>query len=84
MIGRDKFTAKDVQWGSSLDQQLERLIGQVFVRKRTNEPQYLAEFPSTSLPSVTEWRNSVIVVTDKGCLAFSNGAAWVRADGSAL
>jgi hypothetical protein len=49
-----------------------------------NSPSLLAAFDSAALPDPAAWRLGMIYVTDKACVGVSTGAAWVRADGSAL
>lgn len=72
------------KWGVSIDAQLARLIEQDFVKLRPTKPVFFPEFTSADLPDAAAWRTGNIYVTDKGCNAVSNGAAWVRPDGSAL
>ena len=76
--------SKEIEWGNSLPQQLQRLIEQEFVARRDKRPVYFPPFASTALPDPAAWLGANIYVTDKGCNAVSNGAAWVRPDGSAL
>ncbi|MBL8774067.1 MAG: hypothetical protein JNK30_21955 [Phenylobacterium sp.] len=55
-----------------------------FVARAPKHPIKLAEFEEASLPDPGRWRWCVVAVTDVGCVAVSNGVAWVRSDGSAL
>lgn len=68
------------QWAVRLVQRLQA----AFQPHVPVSPSYLAAFASTSLPDPDAWRQAVIYVPDKGCVAVSTGAAWVRADGGAL
>lgn len=79
-----RLDPKTINWGSSLDAQLERLIEQSFVKRQPSRPVSFPAFDSASLPSAAQWLGANIYVTDKGCNAVSNGSAWVRPDGSAL
>lgn len=69
---------------TTLDPQTKRLIEQDFVSNQPKRPVKLPPFPSTDLPDAAEWPGCLIYVTDKTCAGVSTGAAWVRADGSAL
>lgn len=57
---------------------------QGYVFASPSKPQLLPQFLSTSLPNPADWVWCAVVLTDLPTLAFSNGTAWLRADGSAL
>lgn len=59
-------------------------IGKDFVSRAPGHPIKLAEFAQADLPDASRWRWCIVAVTDLGCVGLSTGAAWVRADGSAL
>lgn len=77
--------AVQVPQTASLDvrQAFQSLEG-TFVNKAPQQPIKLPEFPSTALPSASEYAWSIIAVTDLGVVATSNGSAWVTTDGSAI
>lgn len=68
------------QWAQRLVADLEK----AYVKASPTAPQRLAAFASASLPDPTAYQGCIITVTDKQCVAISDGAAWLRADGSAL
>ena len=63
---------------------LLRELEAFFVSRTRPAPIKLPEFASTELPDPGRFRRCLIDVSDKGCAAYSNGVAWVRADGSPL
>lgn len=67
-----------MNWGSSLDAQLSRLIEQDFVRNKPVKPTAAARFASTSLPDVAEWEGCTIYCPDTKVFKGSNGTAWVN------
>lgn len=82
MVAKRPLTidASAPQWAARLVHDLE----QAYVKASPTAPQRLAPFVSTDLPSASDWISCVIAVTDLGCIAYSNGSSWVRADGSVL
>lgn len=60
------------------------LLEKDFVSRTPKAPVKLPEFVQAGLPDVERWRWCLVAVTDLGCVGLSNGAAWVRADGSPL
>lgn len=62
----------------------KRVLERDFVSRTPKHPVKLAEFTQAALPPAADWPWSLVAVTDLGCVGLSNGAAWVRADGSAL
>jgi hypothetical protein len=64
--------------------QMRRVLERDFVSRTPKHPVKLAEFLQADLPAAASWRWCVVAVSDVGCVAVSTGAAWVRADGSAL
>lgn len=67
-----------------LDPILKSDIERDFVLRSPKRPQKHVEFVEAKLPPAADWRWCTVAVTDKGCLALSNGVTWVRPDGSAL
>jgi len=67
-----------------IDALLKGEIARDFVSRAPKHPVRLAEFASTGLPAPADWRGCMVYVPDKTCMAVSTGAAWLRADGSAL
>lgn len=61
-----------------------RDVEKSYVKTTPSRPQQLAQFTSTALPSPADFAWCAIIITDKSCVAMSNGSAWLRADGSAL
>jgi len=55
-----------------------------YVQAAPTRPQLLSRFVSTDLPNPIDWPWCIIALTDLETVAMSTGAAWVRADGSAL
>ena len=60
------------------------LLERDFVSRTPKHPVKLPEFEQAGLPAAARWPWCLVAVTDLGCVGLSNGAAWVRADGSAL
>ena len=62
------------------------LIEKDFVSRTPKHPVKLPEFEQVALTGTlaARWPWCLVAVTDLGCVGLSNGAAWVRADGSAL
>lgn len=73
-----------IQFGVSLDQQLDRLIEQSYVSRNPKAPIKIPAFVSTDLPAAADWAQCIIYVIDKSTAAVSTGSGWVRADGSPL
>lgn len=67
-----------------IDAATKRAIERDFVSRTPKAPVKLPEFLENELPPAASWRFCVVAITDLGCVGLSNGAAWVRADGSAL
>lgn len=63
---------------------LKRDLARDYVGRTPKHPIKLAEFEEATLPDPARWRWCIVAVTDVGCVAMSNGVAWVRADGGAL
>jgi hypothetical protein len=63
-----------------------REIGRWFVSRAPKAPVKLPEFTQAQLTArlAGEHPWAVVAVTDLGCVGLSNGAVWVRSDGSAL
>lgn len=55
-----------------------------FVSRAPRHPIKLPEFEAAELPAADRWRWCIVAVTDVGCVAMSNGVAWVRADGGSI
>lgn len=62
----------------------KRALERDFVSRVPKHPVKLPEFEAAALPAPQTWRWCLVAVTDLGCVGLSNGAAWVRADGSPL
>ena len=73
-----------------LNQVLLRQIAEVFVSRTNPAPIKLPEFnviataEVPALPDPGLFRRCIVSVNDKGCVGYSNGVAWVRADGTVL
>ena len=71
-----RLDPKGINWGSSLDAQLERLIEQSFVKAFPKLPVRLPQFASTSLPDPAKYAGCLIYCPDTTQVRVSNGAAW--------
>lgn len=67
-----------------IDPLLKSELERDFVSRRPKHPVKLAEFEQARLPNAADWAWCQVAVTDVGCVAVSNGSAWVRSDGSAF
>lgn len=71
-----RLDPKGINWGSSLDAQLERLIEQSFVKVFPKLPVRLPQFASTSLPDPARYEGCLIYCPDTQQVRASNGSGW--------
>lgn len=66
-----------MNYGSSIDPQLSRLIEQDFARLKPVKPNMQAQFVTSSLPDPATWEGCTIYCPDTKQFRGSNGTAWV-------
>ena len=70
-----------IQFGVSLDQQLDRLIEQGYVSRTPNHPILLPTFFGTTMPSVSQHKGCIIYAPDNGGFKGSDGSNWINLSG---
>lgn len=65
-------------------QQALRRLEKDFVSRFPKAPVRVPDYLQADLPSAADCPYGLVIVSDLGVLAFSNGSAWRKADGSAI
>lgn len=65
-------------------QKVFRDLEREYVSRFPKAPVRLPDYLQANLPSAADCPYGLVIVSDLGVLAFSNGSAWRKADGSAI